>query len=229
MGNIRKIKLLVSIVDRGMGEKVVSIYKQHNVVINLICLGKGTASSEILDYLGLDKNEKDIALSIIPGCKSKLILESLNNHINLNKYGNGIAFSVPISSADGIISKEVFLPTNDCWNKDIEKDSDNMSIAKEFGVVVAIINYGFSEQAMEFAKKAGATGGTVIHCRSLGTNEVSKFLGITIEPEKEIILILTENNNRYKIMKAINEKVGLKTEAKGICLSLPVDDVIGII
>ena len=52
MGDIRKIKLLVSIVERGMGEKVVGIYRKHNVVINLICLGKGTASSEILDYLG---------------------------------------------------------------------------------------------------------------------------------------------------------------------------------
>ena len=66
MGDIRKIKLLVSIVERGMGEKVVGIYRKHNVVINLICLGKGTASSEILDYLGLNKNEKDIILSIIP-------------------------------------------------------------------------------------------------------------------------------------------------------------------
>lgn len=229
MGDMRKIKLLVSIVERGMGEKVVGIYRKHNVVINLICLGKGTASSEILDYLGLNKNEKDIILSIIPSCKSKLILESLNNSINLINHGNGIAFSVPISSAGVIISKEVFLPTNDCWNKENKKDSDNMSTTKEFGVIVAIVNYGFSEQTMEFAKKAGATGGTVIHCRSLDTNEVSKFLGITIEPEKEFVLILAENKNRYEIMKMINEKVGLKTEARGICLSLPVDDVVGVI
>lgn len=229
MGNIRKIKLLVSIVDRDMGEKIVNIYKQHNVVINLICLGSGTANSEILDYLGLSENEKDIVLSIIPDCKSKLILEDLNNHINLNKHGSGIAFSVPISSADGIISKEVFLPTTECWKKNIEKDVDSMVIDKEHGLIIVVVNYGFSEQTMEFAKKAGAKGGTVVHCRSLGEGEVSKFLGITIEPEKEIILILTKNDNRYKIMKSINEKVGLKTDAQGICFSLPVDDVVGII
>ena len=67
MGDIRKIKLLVSIVERGMGEKVVGIYRKHNVVINLICLGKGTASSEILDSSnGVQNGTRSAALVAPP-------------------------------------------------------------------------------------------------------------------------------------------------------------------
>ena len=49
------IKLLVAIVDRGKGERIVSICREQRTLMQTICLGHGTASSEVLDLLGLGR------------------------------------------------------------------------------------------------------------------------------------------------------------------------------
>ena len=46
------VKLLVAVVDRGQGEHAAALLKQGGALYHLICLGRGTANSEILDYLG---------------------------------------------------------------------------------------------------------------------------------------------------------------------------------
>lgn len=81
---------------------------------------------------------------------------------------------------------------------------------------------------MTAAKKAGANGGTVVHARGLGSKEAMKYLGITIQPEKDLILILTPKDKKSAIMESIMHEVGLNTAGTGICFSLPVDHAIGI-
>ena len=51
---------------------------------------------------------------------------------------------------------------------------------------------------------------------------------MTCEPEKEIISILTQSDKRMSIMRAINEKFGLRSEAKAMILSLPVEDLVQV-
>lgn len=79
---------------------------------------------------------------------------------------------------------------------------------------------------MEAAKTAGATGGTLIHACGLGAKEAVKYLGITIQPEKDLVLILAPREKRHAIME--NIEVGLNTPGKGICFSLPVNQAIGM-
>ena len=81
---------------------------------------------------------------------------------------------------------------------------------------------------MDAARTAGARGGTVVHARGAGTEEASKFFGITIQPEKEMVLIMVDQEHKVPIMQAISRQVGLNTEGHGIVLSLPVNDVMGI-
>ena len=81
---------------------------------------------------------------------------------------------------------------------------------------------------MSIAKKNGANGGTLIKGRGMGSKNSFKFFNMTIEPEKDIVLIVCDNDSKNKIMEAILEKTGIKTEGKGICLSLPIDSTIGI-
>lgn len=95
----KNIKLLVTILDRGNGIKLSSILKEDdNVKFNLIILGKGTANSEILNYLGLGEIEKDIVLSIVHEDNINSILKKLNERFHLKEPGNGIAFTIPLSS-----------------------------------------------------------------------------------------------------------------------------------
>lgn len=100
----KKIKLLISIVDRGKGQKFTEMYKNNNVKYNLIALGSGTAESEILDYLGLGETEKDIVISIVHEDDVKTIMNNLREKMHLSKPGNGIAFTIPITSIDSAIT-----------------------------------------------------------------------------------------------------------------------------
>lgn len=103
----KKIKLLVTIVDRGKGEKLTEVFRENHVMYNLIMLGKGTAKSEILDYLGLGQTEKDIVLSVVQEDNMTVILDILNEKFQLKEPGNGVSFSIPISSVDSALALEL--------------------------------------------------------------------------------------------------------------------------
>lgn len=102
----KRIKLLVTIIDRGKGEKVTELFRENNVMYNLITLGKGTAKSEILDYLGLGQTEKDIVLSVIHDEDVQTIMNILKEKMHLREPGNGVAFTIPINSIDSSLALE---------------------------------------------------------------------------------------------------------------------------
>ncbi len=95
-------------------------------------------------------------------------------------------------------------------------------------LILTIINRGYADLVMDAAKNAGASGGTIVHARGTGIHEAEKFFGIIVQPEKEIVLILTEREKKNEIMTAICTHADLKVAGNGICFSLPVDQVMGL-
>ena len=95
-------------------------------------------------------------------------------------------------------------------------------------VIFCIVNSGFSEAVMDAAKKGGAKGGTVINARGTAGKEAEKFFGITVQEEKEIVMILTSSESKDKILQNLYDEVGLNTAGQGIAFSLPVDGVVGL-
>lgn len=95
-------------------------------------------------------------------------------------------------------------------------------------LVIAIVNKGFSDLVMEAARKEGARGGTVLGARGTGNQELEKFYGIVIHPDKEFVLIVVNGDIKEKVMKKIYEDCGLESKSQGIVFSLPIDDVKGI-
>ena len=71
------------------------------------------------------------------------------------------------------------------------------------------------------------SGGTLINGRGLGSSEAVKFLGVSIEPEKDIVLNVVKDNIKNKVMETIIEVCGINTSVKGVCFSLPIDKVAG--
>jgi nitrogen regulatory protein PII len=94
--------------------------------------------------------------------------------------------------------------------------------------IVCIVNAGFAESVMDAAKEFGARGGTVVHARGTANQQAEKFFGITVQPEKEMVLILVPTNLKEDILHALYRAVGLKTPGQGIAFSLPVDGVVGL-
>ena len=94
--------------------------------------------------------------------------------------------------------------------------------------IVCIVNNGYSETVMDAARAAGAGGGTVINARGTATKDAEKFFGITVHPEKEIVMILVPKVRRDAVLHALYRKVGLQTKGQGIAFALPVDAVVGM-
>lgn len=94
-------------------------------------------------------------------------------------------------------------------------------------VIFCIVNAGFSEAVMECARQAGARGGTVMHASGTANASAEKLFGITVQPEKDVVMILVEKSVRDALLKALYSFVGVKTAAQGIAFALPVDGVAG--
>ncbi len=99
---------------------------------------------------------------------------------------------------------------------------------KGYKCILAIVNNGFSEAAMEAAKACGAKGGTVLSGRGTMSKDAEKFFNVSIQPEKEIVMILAKNDLIDGILKGLYNAVGTATSAQGIAFALPVDEVVGI-
>lgn len=101
-------------------------------------------------------------------------------------------------------------------------------MANEYVVILCIVNDGFSETAMDAAKQFGARGGTVLNGRGTASKEAEKFFNISVQPEKEIVMILIKKEIKDAILHGLYNAIGSSTPAQGIAFALPVDDVIGI-
>ncbi len=218
-------KLLISIVNKGNGKRVKEILNEVSVALNFIFTGYGTANSALLDYLGIGRTEKTIVFSLISEGDEDLIIRELRTQLSLFLAGNGIAFTVPLSGsskkvADGILAAAV--------NKTQEEEKTMKQEDRKYNLVIASMRAGNADAAMEAARAAGASGGTVIRARATDNQKSEQFIGITLVPEQEILLILTKKERTQEIMDALSESVGLKTPACGVICALPVDRTAGI-
>ena len=93
----------------------------------------------------------------------------------------------------------------------------------KFQLIVCIVNAGFSQNVMEAARSAGARGGSIIRGRGSANPEAEEFFNITIQPDKEVILILVTDDIKDAVMTAVFKNSGLSTEGQGIAFSLPVE------
>jgi len=94
--------------------------------------------------------------------------------------------------------------------------------------IFCIVNDGYSDAVMDAAKKHGARGGTVISARGTASKDAEKFFGVTVQPEKEIVMILVPSSCKDEILHALYKEVGLESAGQGIAFSLPVDGVVGV-
>ncbi len=220
--HIPPLVFLAAVVNRGKGEKLAELFGEHGVKLNFLSLGKGTAEKSILSYLGLGETEKEVLYAAMPYALSREMLKRLDCEFKLYKPGKGIAFTIPINCVVDAGSKKRLLGA---VNVEGEK---NMEQSYQHDLIVIIANQGYSEEVMEVAKAAGATGGTILHARGVGLQHAEKFFGISIQPEKEMLYIVANKENSRKIMLSVTEQKGCHTDARAIAFSLPVNGVAGL-
>ena len=98
---IKKLKLLVTVVDRPKGEFYLDVISQFDVNCQMAMGGLGTASSEIVELLGLEPH-KVVILSVVREDMMDAVMNCLEEKFQTIRNGKGIAFAVPLSSVIGV-------------------------------------------------------------------------------------------------------------------------------
>lgn len=209
--------LIITITDRSQGGEFAAWYQHQGIPLVLTALGQGTATTEVLDCLGLEATEKAVLLCIAP--RSARLVRQAEKDLWLDVPGRGVLMTVPLSSIGGSAAKEYLLR---------QEGEERMDMKITHELLIVITNQGHTDQVMDAARSAGATGGTSIHAKGTGVEAAKKFLGVSIAEERELVFILVRAEKRRDIMKAVMTQAGMHTEAQSVVFSLPVCDIAGL-
>ena len=220
MGNLY---LMTTIVDRKIAKKYFDLYQDNDLNVMFLSLGFGTAANEILDYFGLESSEKAVSFCVLEENTWFSIKKQLEKKLKIDAPGGGIAFTIPLSSIGGKKPLQFLLGTED-YQKEEETTLKNTT----HELIIVITEHGYTNMVMDYAREAGASGGTVIHAKGTGMAAAEKFMGVSLATEKEMLFIVAKTEQKNDIMQAIIKNAGLNTKAKSITFSLPVTDTAGL-
>jgi nitrogen regulatory protein PII len=232
-----RLKAVFLIVDWDKVTILSEVFKKENCSLCYLSKGHGTANSEILDVLGVGSTEKGVFLCLAQSAETVRLVQVVRRVMGARSAGAGIAFTVPFSAVTApilgmfenmLVESGAAKTPSGTQQETNTKESNMESVAIKNDMIISILNAGYSDAFMAAARKAGSRGGTVISARGLSTQLVKKFLGISVQEEKEIVLILANNETKVEIMQAISAGFGTSTKAAGLIFSLPVDQVMSL-
>ncbi|MFU7516823.1 P-II family nitrogen regulator [Clostridium sp. HCS.1] len=203
--NINDIELLCVIVKLGLGSKVLHKAKEHGISGGTVILGKGTVNNKILEFLGLADVSKEVVMMISNTELVNKALVKLDEEFKFNKPNNGIAFTTNICAVFG---------TRSCKGNEKVKEGDFDKIM--YNSITIIVDKGRAVDVIDAATKAGSLGGTIINARGSGIHETSKVFAMEIEPEKEVVLILTKTDQTEQIVESISKEIKINEPGNGI-------------
>lgn len=221
---MQAMKAMISIVERGKGALMQKLYTQHQVFLHLQCPGRGTATSEILDILGLGSSEKDVVFSIASAQAAEGLLRALDTDLRGGIHASGIVFDLPVTGLSNLVASAIDFRTGQA--KKTNGEVEQMEGARTNSLILISCNRGCTDDIMATAKQAGARGGTVIKARWTGIEELEQPYDIDLQAEKEILAIVVPNENRNAIMDAVNAAHGLRSQAQAMICSLGIDHIV---
>lgn len=196
------------------------------------CRGKGTAPTEMLDIFGLSGTTRLITVGILPKFLVKDLERAAEDQLSFHRRGGGIALTIPVTG----LQNPVFQMLNDEARENLRQhikertEQDMAEVKKRMDYVVIWVSVvsGYSDEVIDAARAAGAKGGTVLRGRQRNSERVSQRLGVSMQEERDFVMMVVPRKKKGEIMSAITSACGLSTKAHGVIVSLPVDDVIGL-
>lgn len=221
----KRVSMILSILERGKSKAYIEMMKEQDIRMHLQSVGHGTAPSEMMDILGLGSNDKDVVVSFASEQSTGgVITEVTKNLEGSTRYG-GLMMVIRISAINRLAAE---LLTRSQSENGKKEDMRIVESESKFSLILIAVNQGYSDEVMQTAKKAGATGGTVIRARLAGAEMLEQFEEVNLQEEKEIITILTPAATCGQIMQEVNKGFGLRTHAKGIVCAVPVEKALKI-
>lgn len=218
--SFERIMMLISITERGSGRQLVEFLQERKIDLHCRCSGSGTAPSEMMDFLGLGSTDKDIVISFATQSAMRLLANEMSSDLNVLGRGRGIMMMFSPQAINQLTAAIIARRTGELA---VTEGSDTMKSEYKHSLIFIAVKQGYTEQVMQVARKAGATGGTVIRARLAGAENPEQFHGVTLQEEREIVAILAGDTIRDQIMEDVNREFGLRSKAQGIIGALPVD------
>lgn len=188
---------IYAVVDHGVGERLARLTRAAGARGGTIFVARSELDSPLLRFLSLADVEKDILLTLVTDDQLGAILDVIGNASVFKRKNDGIAFVVPTGGKA-------------------------MTTENGHEMISIIVNRGYADDIMNAARKAGATGGTILNARGTGKPDDAKFFGITIVPEKEQVMILAPRKTAPAIRAAIEGLSCLTEPGIGIMYATPV-------
>ena len=97
-----------------------------------------------------------------------------------------------------------------------------------YNAIYVVVDKGRANEVIEISEKLGILGGTIFNARGSGIHETSKLFHMDVEPEKEVVLIITNESQTQKIAEGIVDSLELNTPGNGLLYIQKIDNVIGL-
>ncbi len=208
------MKCVVAIVPRGQGEASAGAAVRAGAGGGTILLGRGTASNGILQLLGLGDSSKDFMFSLVEDGTAEPVRDALLAFAEATRAARpGILFTLPVLR---------FLRSG--FPETPPESSSSAMESSACQLVNVIVNKGYADDAMAAARKAGATGGTVLCARGTARPDDTKFFGVPLVPEKEQLLVLVDAKKARDVLDAVRALPCFAEKGSGIAFTLPVSD-----
>ena len=210
-------ELIYVIVNYGMGSKVLQTAKKLGLPGGTVMIGKGTVNHSILNFLSLYDVRKEIVILGTNFQSTEKILADLNQVFNFEKRNQGIVFT---TGAGKILGSSFY--------KNQENDGERGVRKSMYQLIITIVNRGSAGDVIDAAKEAGSKGGTIINARGSGIHETQKLFNMDIEPEKEMVMILSKEDITQSIVESIRVSLKIDQPGNGIIFIQDVNQTYGI-
>lgn len=194
--------LVISIVPHDSGDLISNAANDAGAAGGTILMGRGTASNSIIQLLGFGDTSKDLVYVVVPKELEKQVIESIKKETETKKAHFGICYAIDTAS---------FLRAGEITGGKV-----NMTDTNTHQMITIIVNKGYAEDAMAAARKAGAGGGTIIGARGTAREGDAKFFGMEIVPEKDMLIILVENEKVETVLNAVKSLDCLSQPGSGV-------------
>lgn len=193
--------LLFAIVEEGKADVLMQVAKKAGSTGGTILTGRGTASSSLLCILGLGDSHKEILMTVINDAVKDAVFKAISN----DRHVHGVLAAVPAS-----------------W----DGEASPAPKTAEWDLINVICTSGYADDIMTAARKAGASGGTIVNGRGTAKSDDIAFYGSTLVPEKELLMMFVKREHTDRILASIAQLSCMQNPGSGIAFTLAVQEVI---
>lgn len=213
-------KLLLCLVGRGRAQALMDVAKKAGARGGTIGLGRTVGNNAILQALSLADVQQDILFTLLGPEKDAVLAAVLAAAKENPKKFSGYAAVLDVPRMSVRVC-----PTTDFQHAPGDGE-ERATMNSGFELITIITNAGYADDVMAAARKAGASGGTIMTGRGTGTEEDVKFFGISLVPEKDVLLIVSTRETTKAIIEAACAVPKLNEPGGGVVFTTGVEEFI---